>query len=167
MFCQIVTLPRSGSHMLGSAIGCHTELHFAGEPFDPIENERGLPEVQVLHYLNTVPKADKYIVLIRDPSDRDLSWQRTTSNHFDRPTELSSNCENPDRNLPDAFVNQEKLESFAESNDCLILHYDDITGNTDTRVLPEKITQKICSYLGLAYRELCPDTYKPTVLARN
>lgn len=165
MFCQIVSLPRSGSHMLGTALHSHPELSCKGEISGNVYDhyaEDG--NVEIVHVIGHKPDAEKYIVLVRSYIDRDLSWQRTTSHHFTEQIELPKGCENPNRKLVNAEENQQLLYDFINNNDCLVLNYEELTANEDMREIPETYGRQICKYLGVVYQPLTPITYKPNVV---
>ena len=166
MLYQIVTLPRSGAHMLATAINSHPDLSCYGELHGhngELYQRNG--DGGIAHVMGTVPEADKYIALVRDAADRELSWMRTTSSHFFAPLTIDHEISNKNRTLPNAQKNQKLLAEFIENNECLVLHYNDITGNTDIREIPEKYGQQICKYLGVEYQPLVPVTYKIKILA--
>jgi len=153
--------------MLGTALNSHPALTCGGEIFGlkrELYNEGEDYNIEIVHVAFCVPNAKKYIVLVRSPKDRDLSWQKTTSKHFTEPLLLEKELiANPNRKLIHASENQKILENFIKNNDCLVLYYNDLTNNKDIREIPEKYGRKICEYLGVDYHTLKPITYKPSM----
>ena len=162
MFCQIVSLPRSGSHMLGSALSSHPELvcigEYASDDFPEWANDGNC---QIVQLYNITPNAEKYIVLVRSLEDRKRSWRKDGPTHYYEPINVSD-IEPIGVDFIIGQDMQQKLQDFIGSNKCLILHYEELTGNADIRQIPDKYGRMICEYLEVEYQPLVPATYKPT-----
>jgi hypothetical protein len=151
--------------MLATALDSHPKLFSKGESTgytnDMYPNAKD-GNVEILQLIGNTPKADRYITLVRHPDDRDHSWQKTTSHHFLAPFITKKELVvNPNRKLKNAHKNQKFLEKFIAENECLVLHYDELTQGDDIREIPEVYGRQICEYLGVEYQPLTPLTYKP------
>ena len=164
-FC-ILTRPRSGSHMLASALDSHPQIQCKGEYgmekysrlmgrevhdiSGHIVQDFMLPEIDLKQF-------DKIILLLRDLSlrkeYRGLHWlepaqvKRSIRDHGDTPK-----------------TDHTALYVATTGMDRLIINYDDMTGGHDIRELPYKEGSAICAFLGTDYFPMKPIFYKPTVI---
>lgn len=117
------------------------------------------------------PNVSKAIVLTRNPRDRLLSYR----------TDLSHNGMTAYHSLEPVTVHrtgaitQGKVDRQGERDRRLLqdsmkyervlrISYEELTGNHDIRCLPEAYGRKICSFIGVEYRELITKYHKPEVI---
>lgn len=171
----ILTLPRSGSHMLASALNSHPDICCLGELFrkpplyDWLGTGNGITGGIVWPDNFNQVKTKKVIGLIRNPRDMAYSAVRKIGNdecyvdHALLP--CSALSRDPGQKRIDSMLrrSQALAKLLDKLPDALILTYEMITNNMDIRIVPVEISTRICSFLGVPPYLLQPRTYKPTV----
>lgn len=149
----IVGLPRSGTHMLATALNDHPDISCRREDAQPLYAHC---TGRVFTRINDLPEAKKHIVITRPYADRLRSWNSTGTRHSNRPwREAGPGLTSP---LPD---DHQRLLNFARQVDALVLAYDRMTHGIHIDELPYSVSLVICDYLGVEFRRLHPGTHKP------
>lgn len=163
---HILFLPRSGSHMLVSALNSHPDIDCTHS--DQGHHGRGF----IKGHAHTVPEhaSGKVIVLVRNSVDRMKSFYTTMpdqikDNHTYEPlTVQRKDIHKIDRQIEKAIAKTDKwLERCKELHDVLYVSYEDLTGGKDVRVIEQKWTNLICDHIGVLRLPLTTKLHKPTV----
>jgi len=160
----IIARPRAGSHMLATALHGHPQLSNTGEIGGNRDYLDGLLGEKENTLKGCIGKPGMYsdvgkrIVLMRGYDERKHSWQMSNYYHRISPWQITGKPNYAFTFPEDRGENKSNIEDETG----LFLNYDDITGGVDCRVIPEKVTQEICDYLGVDTYPLRPLTYKPT-----
>ena len=150
----IIGLPRSGTHMLGTALNSHPDIQCRNEDEQPLY---GPCTGRVFTRLDNLPAAEKYIVITRPWIERVASWHSTGTSHLCKPG-LPNVLAGRNDSLP---KDDHKLIAFAMKHHAYRISYDEVTCGSDMRQIPDRIAVEICDYLDVIYRPLVPRTYKP------
>ena len=176
----IITQPRSGSHMLATALNGHSQISCTGEirnPRDFIKPTEGEILGGILHYS---PEGDitakKYIYMKRDITERSRSVDRLhqikhnetdPKFHFLEPKTLDvSSIVYKQSTFDICKERTAQLEEFLLDKDHITVTYEEITGNKSITEIPEAVGRKITEYLGVKYEPLKPLTVKPTIITK-
>lgn len=166
-FC-ILTYPRTGSHMLASALDSHPDIQCKGEVgMEKYPELMGAHEARVQGCIVQnfqlkqvdVRAFDKIIVLLRDTSVR----TEYRGVHFLEPTTVNRSIR--DASMEKPVVDHYPILAAAMLRENLILSYEKITGNCDIREIPDPFMRQICSFLGVDPHPLRPIFYKPAINA--
>jgi len=165
----IMSMPRSGSHMLASALDGHSCISCQGEHQYPW---LGIQKGKIVHGALTGPKhrvsvQHKIICLTRDSRDCVCSLQRRASGqlHFLEPTEIKEVGIVDEADVQYFDSMKEYMLDLFKAHERLVLDYSEITDNKDCREIPESIGKRICDFLGVVYEPLKPKFYKPRIAA--
>ena len=174
----IITSPRSGSHMLATAIDCMPDVHFLGEykgynaPHDYHPDRREFFIVHAdqwaLFCRNENPVPLRKIFLTRGKSDR---WRSrrvaqfyANQMHYSEHVELSvpSNFQLP--SIKDESLDP-GLMSIMDQFTGLELSYEELTGGVNIEFVPEEAAARIKDHLNLTSDKtlLRPSYVKPTL----
>lgn len=174
MMFYILTKPRSGSHMLASALDSHPDIQCHGEAvyMPRMESAKwlgknpGRVEGWIAQYDMFGPKSvprlnintpDKIIILTRDHTRR--IPHKVTHAHYVIPS-----IEQYEPDCSYAPVDYSPLFELAKHKPTLVLSYDDMTGNKDIRKLPQEYSDMVCDFLEVERAELTTRFYKPRVV---
>lgn len=149
----IIGLPRSGTHMVASALNSHPEIQCRNEDPMPLY---GHCTGRVFTRIDDLPIADKHIVITRPYEDRLRSWQTSGTAHSQHPWTPQAGHARHDRLADD----HHRLMSFSRHVNAMVVAYDHLTGGTDTRCFPEELSRRICDYLDVDLLPLRPKTHK-------
>ena len=170
----ILTIPRSGSHMLASALNSHPDIKCGAEYNAPAKIELpdsgGKIEGCIVHWYNLErnPKlldGVKIIVLIRNPVEIAKSWQKgyamgKSAGHYLEPTTFNGAIPEPEKSVIETIKDRQlKLLEYAKDREVLRLDYEKLTGNKDIREIEN--SKEICKFLNVKNKKLNPLTYKP------
>src|SRR5574343_1331919 len=168
----ILTLPRSGSHMLASALDSHPQISCEGEiwradkryPFLGAVRKQvhgGILMYGVKHYVDLLGK--KIICLLRDHDERLRSLQNTGILHFLETTVVDKKSDMEIEHVvkEQAANRNSELLRFATDNGALVLHYEDITEGKDVREISASIVAEICEFLGVNMAPMKTLFFKP------
>lgn len=171
----ILALPRSGSHMLASALDSHPDICCAGEIWrsKPLYDWLGSAAGRICGAIATfgpggfeLPSTAKIICLTRNTPDRVKSYKNRDGLHWMEPTVLPAKEVVLDEATLAAREQYAKdLLLFAEKSQRIVLDYDEITGGKDIREIPEAIGRQLCDFLGVEYHAMTPRFYKPKRVA--
>lgn len=163
----ILTLPRSGSHMLASALDGHSQIQCFAEAWREKPRYEWLGGIKKSVVGTTVfpryaqeivPTSGKAIVLTRRPEDRASTEQKIE-------TLVPLTVDSRDIGTLDCIDVFEReadaLLKTAKDFTCLYLDYSDLTEDKDCREIPEWYARQICEFLGVNYEPLRPKFYKP------
>lgn len=151
----VLGLPRSGTHMLASAINSHPDVVCRMEDEQPVFADIA---GRVWTKLEEVPPADKYIVIHRPFKDRMRSFRYTGYSHRLTP---GPRPEEPMFSHIGIEDEGNQLRLIAITLGALQLEYNELTGNSDCRALSVAWSNVICDFLGVYHKVLCPLTHKP------
>lgn len=168
-FC-ILTRPRSGSHMLASALDSHPDIQCKGEPYHPdrypwLGEKPADIQGEIIHckyvikgYIN-LDDYDKIIVLLRDLSKRKMYKDEGKVRHFTEPTTVERIDGHPIQ--PRHTV--QDLMACVGDRDHTVINYEDLLNyrDRDIRVLPSGYGRHLCGFLGVEYQPLKTSFYKP------
>lgn len=166
----VLTLVRSGSHMLASALDSHPEIQCKAEAWRGESKypwlgavEKRVKGTTMLPHKIGEDRPSKAIVLTRRWQDRIQSVSSPLHHLEPGAVEVRRMSGQELAEIEsDALERDARLMQAAEKFDCLFLDYSDITGDADCREIPEPIAQRICSFLCVNYSPLRPRFYKPS-----
>jgi len=161
-----MSLPRSGSHMLMSALHSHPEITMTGElrmkEKFPLPASEGLLRGCICPSYNLpvpvgISASTPIIFLLRDLQD--INRSNYHQHLAPAPVEDITPPKSRLSYLYNRFV---MMEEFMESRTApkLVIWYDELCGNNDARILHR--SAEICYFLGVHEQPLRPLTYKPT-----
>ena len=150
----IVGLPRSGTHMLATALNFHPDINCRCEDGQPLF---GGVTGRVFTRLTNLPLADKFIVITRPWEERIQSWRTCGTEHL-YEKRFANHLRGRTDSLPRC---DHKLIEFAMAHHAYRVSYGDLTGGIDCRRIPDRIASEICDFLEVEYHPLEPRTYKP------
>ena len=150
----IVGLPRSGTHMLATALDSHPDIQCRCEDGQPLYGD---VTGRVFTRLTNLPPAEKYIVITRPWEERMQSWSTNGTEHL-HEKRFANYLRGRTDSLPRC---DHKLIQFAMVNHAYRVSYSDLTDGADTRQLPSGICGELCDFLGVDYHPMTPRTYKP------
>lgn len=165
-FC-LVALPRSGSHMLASALDGHPEIDCFGEhrvPQDGTRHSQGI--MGKLVHGTPIPAASKYIFLYREPLAIQASRLRLNRDGLLHEYREGDTIYARDTSrMPSGFIDairaeREEVLAELEGTDHIIVSYESLCAGQDTEALNAEQATRICRFLGVAERELRPKTRK-------
>ena len=180
----IITAPRSGSHMLGTAIGCHPDVNFCGEygikDVVTVEGKLNLAIIHIRYYAKAVKRGVlpfKRIFLRRALSKRLEAMVRSGSLDRGHP-DFSSMLHYLE---PKVFYLKQKIEMPDEmeiqtkDSACLdslilqqseipVIQYDEMTNDVDMREIPKEYKALIDNHFGLTPgHAYIPTYFKPEI----
>lgn len=165
---HIVFLPRSGSHMLVSALNSHPMLDVSH--IDHGHHGKG-PIKGHCSTLAQYEKAPKCIFLMRDSYNVCLSRKTTlpTKQDIGAHTLEPVVIEPPRQVITEEMVarqdqrRDELLEKAMRYDKLLIVEYESLTGNKDIRQIPKHWAKVLCDFLEVETCELSTPFYKPEI----
>jgi hypothetical protein len=169
----ILTFPRTGSHMLASALDSHPDINCVGEvwrdkPLYDWLGSGGKVNGGIIQpsQARSLPESTKMICLTRNPQDIAISYlSKKKTLHAMGPSLL------PATELPscDLVGEQESRQLFlresAKRYPHIVVDYNEITNGQDIREIPESIGRHICKFLNVEYHIMTPKFYKPQRVA--
>lgn len=165
----ILTLPRSGSFMLASAMDSHPEIQCTAEAWCSKPHGLGVVDKRLKgttvfpRYMDQIIGKPKVVVLLRDSKNR---FPRYDYDHFEAPTtraRVDVSKDTMDEFVQEADYEALQLSRIASGFDSLSVSYEEITGDKDCREIPEKIARRLCDFLCISHRPLVTKFYKPSV----
>lgn len=188
---MILATPRSGSHMLATALDSHPEIqmvielqqYFPGHSQTKPLPRKTKPIMGALIHVNAfdgIPpewRADKLLVLTRRDNARLKSGElmaQTNQGHFYQPETITLNRDNL-VSAPSAAelacvgprVNAQLQRHLAGPERKMMLTYEQLTQDIHIDVIPEPFSSDICSFIGARSMLLHPKVHKPTVIYEN
>ena len=164
----LLFLPRSGSHMLVSALNSHPQIDCSHSD----QGHSGDGDVKGHAQCCVTGDIKKAIVLTRNSKDRMDSFftdlaEKTGDNHVYKPgvktqRKYAEKCEN--RYLSQKKKGEYFLTLAEKIPDILVLKYEDLTKDKDIREIPEKYARQICDFLDVSQLPLTTKLYKPEVV---
>lgn len=161
----IMSLPRSGSHMLMSALHSHPEITMKGElrmkeKFPLPASEGALRGCICPSYSLPNPagiSASTPIIFLK----RDIQEIDRSPYHQHLAPAPVDDVVPPKSRLSYLYNQLVLLEKFIESRKApkLEIWYDELCGGEDVRVLDQ--SERLCCFLGISEQPLRPLTYKP------
>jgi hypothetical protein len=163
----IKTVAGSGSHMLMSALNSHPDINCLDETGPrnlPEKPDDGRKHGAIIHGIAIIEVP--LLVLVRDPvaiARRFTNLNKTGKHFFYEPgVEINyTEAEVPYAEQRYKHILEMQREVMSHPAPKLVMQYEDLTQDKDTRVLPN--SREICEFLGVEVRDLVPETYKPVV----
>lgn len=171
----ILTIPRSGSHMLASALDSHPEISCRGE----FEKETMYPWLgsadkrvngQIIspyRLFGGVGSQTKMICLTRDYHDiAESSCKACNPLHHFEPAVVKRQSVQISPEVYTRYQNaQADLLKAVKRFPHIVVDYNEITNGEDTRLIPERTGRLLCDFLCVTYSVMSPRVYKPKVAA--
>lgn len=131
----LLFLPRSGSHMLVSALNSHPEISCEHRDED-VEISEGKIKGRAMKFLQANQNKKKVIYLTRNKADRLKSLKKM--------------------GLSESSTEKMQETQRKSLRDYIEISYEEITGNKNITEIPDKFSHAICEYLGVEKRILKP-----------
>ena len=177
----ILSLPRSGSHMLASALDSHPAIKCVGEYNTypekfPIGLRSGAIEgciVQGYHISGNIapgwlPKA-KLILLNRPIPEILYSLYKGHAaggnySQYLKPTDRSEDIHYPIRERHWAYLEEMRdiVKQYVEGREHMTVSYQSMCKGSDARAIRWEVAHQLCDFLGVARQPLRPVTHKPS-----
>jgi len=174
----ILSLPRSGSHMLASALDSHPEISCEGEyemidkiPIGHTRKQIHGCIVQAYHIRREIAPISipTKIIRIKRPlvqivASRFLnSIDGTNSDQHTEPVKKEGISHTLKFKVwNDLLHDSLALDEFTASNPALTVSYNDMCKGKDARKIEHETALRICDYLEVTRAPLIPATYKPS-----
>ena len=175
----ILSLPRSGSHMLASALDSHPAIRCTGEygmtEKFPIGLMPGAVEgciVQSYHIDRGIAPPwlhDAKIILLNRAFIDIARSQYLNDEHGRTATQFLSPSDSPgvQHKVPDkrlGYLRDQRtiLLNYVQDREHLAVSYKSLCGGGDARVIRREVAHLICDFLDVTYHPLRPATHKPS-----
>ena len=175
----ILSLPRSGSHMLASALDSHPNIRCTGEyemiEKFPIGRSPGRIEgciIQSYHIdQNIAPKwLDTAKIILLNRSFEDIAKSQyfndefgRTSTQFTVPTKRTGIVHHvPDERLRYLTDQRAILLNYIDGREYLQVSYQSLCRGADARTIRWEVSHLLCDFLDVTYQPLRPATHKPS-----
>ena len=168
----VIGTPRSGTHMLASALDSHPDIRCLDFqeylPVDWLGGGEGPVVGEILHDLaglkNITVPADKIIILVRNPSHVFLSRKKMYAGsvaHIVRDGKVERVREDFPL-IPTMAIAQEvsRMKDYARENNLLVVSYEELCGGKDVEGINFQVVPKLCDCLGVPRKQLTTITEK-------
>lgn len=170
-YFYLLFLPRSGSHMLVSALNSHPQIDCSHSD----QGHSGNGDVKGHAQCCVNGGIKKAIVLTRNSKDQMDSFftdiaDVVNDNHVYQPGVKINRryCAKAENRYLSQKKKGEYFQTLAQKiPETLFLSYEEMTENKDIREIPEKFAKQICDFLDIDQLPLTTKLYKPEVVNAN